>query len=103
MNTLYPIFLKPSKLKLLIVGGGPIGFEKLFFILKNSPDIKVEIVAINFCTELLILMDNNKDSVSFKKKSFEKKDLYGKNLVIAATNDNDLLELLNLQMKQIFW
>lgn len=87
MNTLYPIFLKPSKLRLLIVGGGPIGYEKLFFILKNSPGIKVEIIAEKFCDDLLKLICKNNDTVSYKVKQFKKEDLNNKNLVIVATNN----------------
>ena len=90
MNTLYPIFLKPSKLKLLIVGGGLAGYEKLFFILKNSPEIKIEMVAKDFCDDLIELINKNKDSVSFRKKEFKKDDLNGKNLVIVAANDEKL-------------
>lgn len=90
MNTLYPIFLKPSKLKLLIIGGGSIGYEKLFFILKNSPNIEVEIVSMSFCDKIDDLINKNRDKVTFKEKSFEKDDLDNKNLVIAATNDNVL-------------
>ena len=44
-NTLYPVFLKLHELNLLIVGGGATGLEKLSFLLKNSPDAKVTILA----------------------------------------------------------
>lgn len=90
MNTLYPIFLKSAKLKLLIIGGGSIGYEKLFFILKNSPDIEIEMVSISFCEELNAFIKRNKDAVSIKEKSFEENDLDNKNLVIAATNNKNL-------------
>ena len=35
-NPLYPIFLKLHQLDMLLVGGGEVGYEKLFFILKSS-------------------------------------------------------------------
>ncbi|MEX0361816.1 MAG: NAD(P)-dependent oxidoreductase, partial [Allomuricauda sp.] len=34
-NELYPIFLKVNNLKVLIVGGGNVGLEKLTFLLKS--------------------------------------------------------------------
>jgi len=87
MNTLYPIFLKPSKLKLLIVGGGQIGYEKLFFIYKNSPDIEVEIISEEFCVAITEIIKSREYKINYRNKRFEKTDLKGKNLVIAATND----------------
>ena len=51
-NTLYPIFLKLNKLDLLIVGGGNVGLEKVSFILKNSPDAKITMIATYFLDEV---------------------------------------------------
>ena len=47
-NNLYPIFLKVSNLNILIVGGGNVALEKLTFLLKSSPDAKVEMVSPMF-------------------------------------------------------
>lgn len=44
-NTLYPIFLKSSNLRILIVGGGFVAEEKLNFLTKSSPDAQVTILA----------------------------------------------------------
>jgi precorrin-2 dehydrogenase/sirohydrochlorin ferrochelatase len=44
-NELYPIFLKAHQLHILIVGGGNVGFEKLSFLLKSSPNAHVSLVA----------------------------------------------------------
>ena len=44
-NNLFPIFLKLEALETLIVGGGPVGLEKLNAILKNSPRARVTLVA----------------------------------------------------------
>ncbi len=44
-NTLYPIFLKSSNLRILIVGGGFVAEEKLNFLTKSSPDARVTILA----------------------------------------------------------
>ncbi|MBC2838934.1 bifunctional precorrin-2 dehydrogenase/sirohydrochlorin ferrochelatase [Robiginitalea sp. SC105] len=44
-NNLYPIFLKCRTLDILIVGGGNVAEEKLFFLTKSSPDARVTLVA----------------------------------------------------------
>ena len=44
-NNLFPIFVKLEELKLLIVGGGKIGLEKLQTVLQNSPSTAITLVA----------------------------------------------------------
>lgn len=44
-NPLYPIFLRLENLRMLVVGAGEVGEEKLRFILKSSPNAHVTIVA----------------------------------------------------------
>jgi siroheme synthase-like protein len=44
-NTLFPVFIKLERLRLLIVGGGNVCLEKLRAILQNSPATRVTIVA----------------------------------------------------------
>ena len=44
-NVLYPVFLKQDQLKLLLVGAGNVGYEKLQSLLSNSPEMKISIVA----------------------------------------------------------
>lgn len=44
-NDLYPIFLRLDQLRLLVVGAGEVGEEKLRFLLKSSPRARVSIVA----------------------------------------------------------
>jgi len=51
-NELYPIFLKVSQLNVLIVGGGKVAYEKLYFLLKSSPHAKVLVVAKSFTSKL---------------------------------------------------
>ncbi len=36
-NNLFPIFLKLETLRLLIIGGGNVGLEKLISVIENSP------------------------------------------------------------------
>jgi len=87
-NTLYPIFLKLNKLDLLIVGGGNVGLEKASFILKNSPDAKITMVATYFLDEL---REKVKDfNVKLIEREFEKSDLEGRDIVICATDNIEL-------------
>ncbi len=87
-NELYPVFLKVSKLKILVVGGGNVGREKLHFLLKSSPNANVEVVAKCFLpeTEELAL----KYGVKLIKGRYKRKYLKKRHVVIAATNDPKL-------------
>ena len=38
-NTLWPVFFRLDKLRVLIVGAGEVGMEKLTFMLKSSPTV----------------------------------------------------------------
>ena len=85
-NELYPIFLKLHNLSVLIVGGGNVGLEKLSFLLKSSPNARVEVVAPHFLEELVSLAAEH-PSVKLTKKRFKKKMLKKRNMVIACTDD----------------
>ena len=84
-NVLFPIFLKASQLDILIVGGGHVGLEKLTFLLKSSPDAKVQIVASTFLKEIVALAKQYK--LSLIQDNYDKKYLEGKHIVVATTND----------------
>lgn len=93
-NELYPIFLKVSKLKVLIVGGGNVGLEKLTFLLKSSPNANVIVVAPEFNAELVKL--SNKHKVELIKDTYNPSYLAGKYMVIATTNNVDVnIEVYN--------
>lgn len=89
MNTLYPIFLKTENFNILIVGGGIVGTEKLSFILKNSPNASITVVAKLISDDILSLTSNH-PSIQLKQKVFEPTDLDNHQLVIAATADKEL-------------
>ncbi|MEL1240808.1 precorrin-2 dehydrogenase/sirohydrochlorin ferrochelatase family protein [Flavobacterium flavipallidum] len=85
-NELYPIFLKLHNLSVLIVGGGNVGLEKLSFLLKSSPNAKVEVVAPRFIEELVTLAEKH-PAVKLTNKKFKKKMLKKRHMVIACTDD----------------
>jgi len=91
MNTLYPIFLKTENFHILIVGGGFVGTEKLSFILKNSPNANITVVAKLISDEIKSMV-KGQSSIVLLEKSFEASDLENKQLVIAATADKTLNE-----------
>lgn len=91
MNTLYPIFLKTENFHILIVGGGFVGTEKLSFILKNSPNANITVVAKEISSEIKSQV-SNLISVCLLQKAFEATDLENKQIVIAATADKALNE-----------
>ncbi len=99
MNTLYPIFLKTENFHILIVGGGFVGTEKLSFILKNSPNANITVVAKLISDEIKSMVKGQSSIVLIEKK-FEKSDLENKQLVIAATADKQLNESIHRAAKE---
>ncbi|PWL40493.1 siroheme synthase [Flagellimonas aquimarina] len=83
-NELYPIFLKAANLNILIVGGGNVGLEKLTFLLKSSPNAKVQMIAPQFLNETLNLAKNH--DVQITKDVYNKRFLEGKHIVVACTD-----------------
>lgn len=93
-NELYPIFLKVHQLQVLIVGGGNVALEKLTFLLKSSPNAKVQLVAPEIREEVRELAI--KHSVELIEESYAIEHLQGKDLVIATTDKTEV----NIQVYQ---
>lgn len=87
-NELFPIFLKAHVLNIAIVGAGNVGLEKLFFMLKSSPNAQVRLIAREVSDEVMELIEG-KTNIELRKKSFEPADLDGIQIVIAATDDRE--------------
>ena len=85
-NPLYPVFFKLDKLKMLVVGAGEVGFEKMHFILKSSPNANIDIVAPWASQEILEILEEGKYNITWIKKEFDPTDIDGHDLIIAATN-----------------
>lgn len=83
-NVLFPIFLKVNQLKILIVGGGNVGLEKLQGLLKNDPGATVQLVAKSIKQEIHELAEAH-PSVHLVKRAFKPEDLEGVELLILAT------------------
>ncbi|MBL7889805.1 MAG: TSUP family transporter [Bacteroidia bacterium] len=95
-NHLFPVFLKLEHLHLLIVGGGVIGLEKITAVIKNSPATRITLVARSISTEIKELVKEI-PNVALIERSFEINDLDNKDLVIAATGDRAISELIRVE------
>lgn len=89
MNTLFPIFVKPDQIHILLVGGGPIGLEKFQAIIQNNDKAHITVVATEICHEFKIIMTKHKHIV-FEERDFVESDLDEKHLVMLATNNHEL-------------
>ncbi len=99
-NTLYPIFLKLNRLRVLIVGAGEVGYEKLSFMVKSSPDARITVVAKEVLAPVRRLIDEQRpEGLTVIQKPFEAEDTRGYNLVIAATNFRELNEQVRAAAK----
>ncbi len=99
MNELYPIFLKVHQLNVLLVGGGFVGHEKLYFLLKSSPNANVTVVAKEFNQELLALVQGKKN-VQLIQDAYHSHYLKEKHLVIGATNFEEVNHQIYHDAKQ---
>lgn len=98
-NNLFPVFLKLDNLRLLIVGGGYVGMEKLQAVLKNSPGCCVQLVAAtisNDIKELALLYKN----ISLIEKMYDINDLDNADLVIVAINDRLVSEQIQVDARR---
>ncbi|MEY5046901.1 MAG: hypothetical protein RLZZ175_260 [Bacteroidota bacterium] len=97
-NLLFPIFLCLYKLRVLVVGGGYVGFEKVSTLYKNSPNANITLVAPEIKEEIIALSKTD-FNLTLKFKPFETSDLTNIDLVIAATNLPELNREVRCQAK----
>ena len=88
-NNLFPIFLKLENMRLLIVGGGYVGMEKLQAVLNNSPETHIHIVGREISAEIKELVIDY-PNVRLFEKSYNSADLVDIDLVIVAINEGDV-------------
>ena len=73
-NHLFPVFLKMDQLRVLIVGGGIIGLEKVSAILNNSPKTQITLVALTIKPEIVDLQKKF-SNLTIEHKAFALSDL----------------------------
>jgi len=92
-NPLFPVFLKLHQLHTVLIGAGNIGLEKLAAILQNSPDAKVTVVALAIIPEVYAIAVEFA-GVRIVQKAFSDTDLDEGDIVVAATNNPELNDLI---------
>ena len=87
-NHLFPVFLKLEELRLLVIGGGNVGLEKLTAVIHNAPATRVKLVAkaINEAVRHFAAKHHN---IHLAEKEFEVSDLNDVDIVILAINDKE--------------
>ena len=98
-NNLFPIFLKLEDLRLLVVGAGEIGYEKLNTVLANSPNTRIKIVA-NFFKPEIEELSFQYHNIQLIYADYTSSFLDQCDLVIAAVNDIELAEQISNDAKQ---
>lgn len=88
-NTLFPVFLKLEQLRLLIVGGGNVGLEKLHAVLHNSPATDITVVAPQISDAIRALAARH-DNISLVEGPYDESLLSNTDIIIVAVNDRAL-------------
>ncbi len=74
-NNLFPVFLKLENLRLLIIGGGNVGLEKLNAVLQNAPATSIRLIATQISEEIKELAENF-ETVELIERPYNVTDLY---------------------------
>jgi uncharacterized protein len=99
INSLFPIFLKLEDLRLLIVGGGRVGLEKLTTVLNNSPATTIHIVGEWVDEEIKRLAESH-PNIQWFERPYQTSDLQGIDIVISAVDRKEVSELIRRDAKE---
>jgi siroheme synthase-like protein len=95
-NQLFPVFLKLENFRVLIVGGGKVGLEKVTAIINNSPQARIILVATSVSDDIRSLSLKH-DNLKIQERAFSESDLNEIDLVISAVNNKEVsLKIKNL-------
>ena len=98
-NHLFPVFLKLEELRLLIIGGGNVGLEKLHAVIHNAPATHVKLVAVSI-TEAVKQFAAKHKNIKLVEKEFETSDLQDIDLVILAIDNKDESKRISEEVKK---
>src|SRR5437764_5311363 len=90
MPNYYPIMLDIRRRPVLVIGGNRIAAEKATALAASGA--RVTVMNPEFCAELLSLAQ--RDQVMLRYKAYEPGDLAGAFVVVAATEDQQLIEAI---------
>jgi siroheme synthase-like protein len=88
-NLLFPVFLKLENLRLLIVGGGYVGMEKLQAVLSNSPATNIKLVAKEISHEIKELAKSHANII-LVEKPYRIEDFHEIDIAIVAINEPEI-------------
>lgn len=97
-NTLFPVFLKLEQLRLLIIGGGNVGLEKLNAVLQNAPATEITLVGREISHEIKQLAAKH-TNIRLVERAYESTDLDQAELAIVGTDDKALSQLVYEEAK----
>jgi len=97
-NNLFPIFLNLEKRRLLIIGGGAIGLEKLQTLLIHAPSSKIILVA-GYIKEEIYTLAREHRQITLINRLYERGDLDLADIVLVAANDISLGERIREDLK----
>jgi len=98
-NNLFPIFLKLEDLRVLLIGAGNVGSEKLQAIVSNAPKTKVKVVAKEVA-ESFSALANQHSAIEIITAEYNVSFLDDCDIVISAVNDLQLSEQIRNHAKQ---
>ncbi|PWT72699.1 MAG: ABC transporter permease [Bacteroidetes bacterium] len=98
-NNLFPIFLKLENLRLLIVGGGHVGWEKLHAVLQNAPSTSIKLVAIEISDEIRSLAAKA-SNIELFERPYQSSDMADADIVIVAVNKKEISEYIREDAKE---
>jgi siroheme synthase-like protein len=98
-NHLFPVFLKLENLRVLIVGGGAVGYEKLNAVISNSPATRVKVVAEAIREEIFTLAERN-HNINLAERLYQVNDLDDSDLVIIAVGDIEISRVIRRDAKE---
>ena len=85
-NNLFPVFLKLEDLKLLIIGGGNVGLEKLQAVIQNSPATFIHLVSVTIHEKIYEIAKKH-SNITIEQRPYSISDLDNADLIIAAVNN----------------
>lgn len=97
-NHLFPVFLKLEELRVLLIGAGNVGLEKLNAILGNSPSTTVRVIAKEV-SEAFRQLASQHANVHVIQGEYESSCLDDCQVVIAAVNDIALSTIIRNDAK----
>ena len=88
---MFPVFLKLERLRLLLVGAGKVGLEKLQAVLQNAPSTVITVVAPVISEAVRELADQHA-GIRLLERPYHPNDLEYADLAIVAVNDRNVSE-----------